>query len=597
MIKKRFMPLEKMHRTTTSLAEQANWKQGLLLSRTPFLKNLSLLLIAALACSSQAAEVDAGSLQQQIDRQQRPKLPPVAQPLSAPKNDAVLPATGPLVTLQAFKFEGPSKLSEKELSALLAPYLGKSLSFAQLQAATIQVADAYRDAGWIAKAFLPEQDIVDGIVRLQIVEAVFGEVLVNNPLPGAASTEKLKKIVLAQQGSGQLLNAKAVDRALLIADDISGAYISGGMQEGQKDGQTDLLLKLQGKPVYQGALTSDNTGSVATGQARFLGNVNVHNVLFSGDSLSTQLLSTEGSKYIRLASSVPVGYGGMRWGISASKLSYKVLQLEADLAATGTSHTWGLESTYPIVRSRLQNLYLNAGLDAKKFRNIGGGEVTTAYKNKAMTLGLSGNLLDTLGGGGANSANLTLTLGDLNLDGSPNAEEVAITTQTAGRYRKLRYALSRQQTLSREVSLMASVSGQWANKNLDSSEKFYLGGSSGVRAYPSSEGGGALGNLASLELRWQATPATAWTGFVDIGRVVVNRNNQFTGAPATNEVALKGAGIAFNWQVQNNLAVKTVWARRRGTNPNASVEVDKLGTDTDGTKVMNRFWISANLDF
>lgn len=597
MMNKRSTPLEKMPFKSPSVTEDSDLKKALFFTNMPLWKNLSFLLIGALACGSQAAEVDAGSLQQQIDRQKLPQLPPMAWPLAAPKNDPVLPASGPLVTLQAFKFEGHTKFTDKELSALLAPYIGKSLPFAQLEAAGIDVAQAYRDAGWIAKAFLPEQDILDGIVRLQIVEAIFGEVLVNNPLPGAASSKKLKKIVLVQQGSGQSLNAKSIDRALLIADDISGAYVSGGLQEGQKEGETDLLLKLQGKPVYQGALTSDNTGSVATGQVRFLGSVNVHNFLLSGDTLSTQLLSTEGSKYFRLASSMPAGYSGLRWGINASKLRYKVLQLEADLAATGTSDTWGLESTYPIVRSRQQNLYFNVGVDNKEFRNIGGGEVTTAYKNKAMTLGLSGNLLDTLGGGGANSANLTLTLGDLNLDGSPNAEEVAITTQAAGRYRKLRYALSRQQTLSREVTLMASLSGQWANKNLDSSEKFYLGGSSGVRAYPSSEGGGALGNLASLEIRWQASPIISWVGFFDIGRVVVNRHNQFTGAPATNEVALKGSGIAFNWQVQSNLAIKTVWSRRIGTNPNASVEVDKLGSDTDGTKVMNRFWVSANLDF
>jgi len=36
------------------------------------------------------------------------------------------------------------------------------------------------------------------------------------------------------------------------------------------------------------------------------------------------------------------------------------------------------------------------------------------------------------------------------------------------------------------------VSAQWASKNLDSSQKFGLGGPNGVRAYPSGEGyGGA----------------------------------------------------------------------------------------------------------
>ena len=424
------------------------------------LTTLAFAFIGSQACITQAAEVDAGSLQQQIERNQPLKLPHIAAPLPAQRTLVDQTGSGRLVTLKEFRFEGSTKLSNQELNVVVAKYLGKSVSFSQLEAAVIDVSKAYREAGWVVKAFLPEQDIVDGIVRIQIVEAVFGEVLVNSPLPGAASPETLKRIVGAQQDSGELLSAKSMDRALLIADDISGAFISGSLQEGQKDGQTDLLLKLQGKPALQGALTLDNTGSVSTGNVRLLGYVNVNNLFFSGDTVSTQVLATEGSEYIRLSNSVPVGYEGLRLGINVSKLNYKILQLEADLAATGTSETLGLESTYPIVRSRLQNLYVNVGVDAKKFKNIGGGEVTTEYKNELVTMGLSGNLLDTLGGGGANSANLTLTLGNLNLDGSPNAEEVASTTQAGGPYRKLRYAFSRQQTLNRALSFFASLSGQ-----------------------------------------------------------------------------------------------------------------------------------------
>ena len=54
-----------------------------------------------------------------------------------------------------------------------------------------------------------------------------------------------------------------------------------------------------------------------------------------------------------------------------------------------------------------------------------------------------------------------------------------------------------------DYSAFASFSGQMAGGNLDPSEKFYLGGSTGVRAYPSGEAGGSTGQLISLELRRQ----------------------------------------------------------------------------------------------
>ena len=101
-----------------------------------------------------------------------------------------------------------------------------------------------------------------------------------------------------------------------------------------------------------------------------------------------------------------------------------------------------------------------------------------------------------------------------------------------------------------------------ASKNLDSAEKFYLGGASGVRAYPSSEGGGAEGQLASLELRARLPQNFALSAFYDWGHVTVNRNNGFTGASALNAYTLQGAGLTAAWFASFGLNLKATWARR-----------------------------------
>lgn len=562
--------------------------------RTKLLARLTVFMSATLAIGVQAVEVDAGLLQQQMERSQPLKLPLMISPKSDKLPIAESSKTGPLVTLKQFRFTGNSKLSSQMLSTVVSQYLGKSLSFSQLEAVLIDVSEAYREAGWVVRVFLPEQDIVNGIVDVQIIEATFGEVIVKEKLPGVATSEVLKKIINAQQESSQLLSSQAIDRALLIAGDISGALVTGSLQEGQVEGQTDLLLKLLGKPLLQGGITTDNTGAVSTGASRILVNLGVNNFLAAGDTLSTQLMSTTGTKYIRIGNSMPIGVYGLRVGVNASKLNYNVLQLAAELDAKGSSDTLGLEASYPLIRSRLQNLSVNFSVDGKNFKNLSAGEVSSEYKNKIISLGLSGNSFDSLGGGGANSANLTLFQGKLNLDGSPNAEEVAFTTQTNGLYRKLRYTLIRQQEVTNQLSLYAALSGQLANKNLDSSEKFYLGGSSGVRAYPSSEGGGASGTALNLELRWQVASGYSWVGFFDAGHVTVNRSNNFSSAPAVNDFVIKGAGVAINWQVKNGLELKAIWARRIGNNPNADLIT---GSDQDGSLVKNRFWASANLLF
>lgn len=263
------------------------------------------------------------------------------------------------------------------------------------------------------------------------------------------------------------------------------------------------------------------------------------------------------------------------------------------LLSKGSSDSAGLEATYPLIRSRLNNLYFIANLDHKTFDNQAGGAVSSRYKATTTSLSLAGNMFDNLGGGGANSASLALIDGSLNLDGSPNQAADTATTQAAGHYTKLRYAASRQQVITNDLSLFAALSGQYASKNLDSSEKFYLGGASGVRAYPSSEGGGTEGSLVNLELRWRLPEGFVLTGFYDYGHVTVNLNNNYVGAAAINSYSLKGSGLSLAWQSLSGPSVQATYARRFGNNPNPTA----TGNDQDGSLVKDRWWLTGRLPF
>jgi hemolysin activation/secretion protein len=222
------------------------------------------------------------------------------------------------------------------------------------------------------------------------------------------------------------------------------------------------------------------------------------------DQLTSNLIHTQGSDYLRLAYTIPVGGDGWRIGINASGLRYQLIVAPYNAATDqGSSGTLGLEASYPLIRSRLTNLYLNLAYDHKAFDNQFGG---------------------------ANSASLGVITGR-------RANDIGSSDQ---HFSKWRYSLSRQQVITDSLSLFAQLSGQEAGKALDSSEKFYLGGSGGVRAYPSSEGGGAVGTLGNLELRWKLPAGFILTGFYDAGHV---RNND-----ASPGYGLKGAGAALAWQ-------------------------------------------------
>lgn len=557
----------------------------------------------AQANANRFTEVNAGSLRQQIERDQTFKLPKISAPTETEKRPPKEPVSkGPKIAVKQFVFKGNTLLSSERLAAVVASYPGESLSFAQLGQAVAEVAQAYRLAGWTVRAYLPEQDIVDGVVTVNIVEAVFGKVVIDGVKPKSLDQARLIQIVLSEQTTGTFLRASAVDRALLIADDISGVAVTGGLQEGQRDGETDVVLKALEKPWLETNFSHDNTGSESTGVERTSLGFTGNSWLLPGDVFSTQLVGSEGTRYVRMSESIPIGYTGLRMGVNASRMTYRVGLLGADgFEVTGLSETFGLETSYPLVRSRLSNLYVNLAVDNKIFRNFSSDKRDSDYAIRSSSLGLSGNLFDNIGGGGFNNASLTLTHGTVNMDGSASFIENPdqFPEGKVGFYRKIRYALSRQQTLTDQLAFYLAVSGQSALTDLDSSEKFYLGGSSGVRAYPGSEGGGVKGHMANAELRWQVASGYSATMFYDIGQVLADplfhtRDNQ----EFINEYTLKGGGLAFSRQFDGGITFKVTWARRAEDNPNPRTDTTTLQIkDQSGSLVRDRVWLSLSASF
>jgi hemolysin activation/secretion protein len=557
--------------------------------RAAFVSLAATFCLAALSHAQSAPE--AGTLLQQIEKQKQPALPPKAGPLFAPP--AVLESLGgATVVVKEFRFAGNTRLTNAQLGAAVASFKGRPLNFAELQSAAMAVAAAYRKAGWVVRAYLPKQDVTAGTVTIQVVEAKFGAVHVEGTTLMSAS--RLTRIIDAAQPPGTALNAQALDRGLLLINDLPGIKAEGRLEEGQHEAETDLVLRVGDGKEVTGDVATDNAGARSTGLNRVIADLSVNSLFGLGDRIDAMLLHSLGSDYERAAYSQPIGSEGLRVGVNASHLTYHVITAAlAALDARGTSTTAGAEATYPLLRDRTQNLYVSLAVDDKRFDNKSSGAITSAYSVRTVSLGLYGNLFDQFLGGGANNASLTVEEGNADLGGSPNEAADGATTDTNGGYRKLHVSASRQQTITEQFSLYAALSGQLTNKNIDSSEKFYLGGSSGVRAYPANEGGGAQGVMLNLEARERLPANFNVIGFFDLGSVQVNKDNDIAGAARPNSDTLKGVGFSVGWTAHMGLALTASFARRIGHNPDPTV----TGTDQDGSLDLNRVWLQASVPF
>lgn len=543
------------------------------------------LLLAMLEAGTATAQVlpDAGALRQQIEQEWRDALPERAAPLEPAEAEPLRLPDGARLTVRAFRFAGHTLLDETRLQAAVQPWVGHEIGFADLQQATRAVATAYRDDGWIVRAYLPRQDVTEGEVTIQVVEARFAGARVE----ADAGTNRVEPALLqahveAQQAIGAPLNAAALDRALLLADDLPGVAVAGALAPGARDGETALVLQPRDEPLVSGEVGADNAGSRATGSARVRGTLRLDSPLRQGDQARADLMKSRGTDFARAAYSLPIGANGLRLGLNASWLEYELVgDSFKRLDAHGDSVSAGADLSYALVRQRTRNVYLSLGYERKRFRNHALGSVQSRYGIGAATLGVAGNVYDDLGGGGVNRFSVSWTRGRV----AQGAQEPGENPALAGRYNRVRVSAARQQTLNRKLSAQVAVSGQYASRDLDSSERFYLGGPDGVRAYPVNEGSGSRGVLVNAELRWQAQGGVSLSGFVDAGQV--------SQAEVGLRQTLKGAGVGVSWDGPRGVRVEATLAHRIGHNPGAGPD----GRDADGTLKRNRAWVQVSLPF
>ncbi|MFM7208833.1 MAG: ShlB/FhaC/HecB family hemolysin secretion/activation protein [Verrucomicrobiota bacterium] len=537
---------------------------------------------------------DAGSLLNQLERSlPPPRLPQVGPPPAPPKVDLELPK-GAVIRVKRFVFEGNRSVRSEDLERALAPFIGRDLTLADLRNAAAEVALLYRSRGLLAAASVPAQDATEGQVRIRVRESRFGGARVDPASRTRVSAAELIARVEAAMPRGEVTDLYRVDRGILIASDLSGGSVTGGLSAGDAEGETVAVLLAYEKPALTGTLSYDNSGARSTGASRGALSFEFASPRGVGDAFSVDALFSEGSEYRRGAYAFAVGDHGLRASLHASLLDFRLI--DGDFAAAGIrgrSDSFGADLTCPLVRSRPLNVYLTAGADRRGFVNSASGVLTSDYAVSRLDLGLNANLYDGLGGGGVTSLSLGWVLGDLDLEGSPNRAAVASTTAAEGAFSKFRASLSRNQSLGESFTLLASVTGQAALDNLDSSEEFIVGGPSAVRAYPSGEGSGDSGLFGSLEFRWQAADRWQLAAFGDAGQVRLNANPGFAGAPADNRHGYAGYGATLTWQGPGSSVVRATWSRRADDNPNPS----PTGADQDGSLRIDRWWLSAAFSF
>jgi hemolysin activation/secretion protein len=439
-----------------------------------------------------------------------PQLKGVPAVTTPSTGQAEIAPGGPTVTAQHFEITGDSVFPDAVLQAQIASYLGRPLTLAELYKAADTITKYYQDHGYgIARATVPEQEFSADTVKLEVLEGRLGKVSVEGST--RTRTAVIEKRA-ADFKSGQVYTDAAMDRSVLLVNDLPGVQAQATLEPGTDFGTADLVYKAQDEPEVSGQLSVDDYGRRDVGLFRFNAEADFASLTGSGDHLSANITHSEANllNFGGLTYVLPVGPPGGMLTTDYNQSEYHVVGAAFDkLEISGTSKNAGVSYQYPSLRGRLENFYWGLG-----FQHAG-----TATAAKGVTVSQS-NL---------NTAQFTFYYTKSHVDGgyyslngtfTSNGRKDYGTTPDAERAR-LELDGSYVQPFAGSWSLVTKATGAWSPDPLPDTEKYALGGPDNVRGFLSSEQRGDSGLFASGEITRSFGPDLPFSlgGFLDSGRV------------------------------------------------------------------------------
>lgn len=552
---------------------------------TPLRKSLVPLALLALSQGVLAQQIPgAGSQLQQLPP---PPVPQAATPRirieEAPAASA--PASASVrVLVNELRLSGVTVFAPGDLIAIAQFKPGTEVTLSELEAMASRITEHYHRSGYfVARAYLPAQDITSHVVTVVVREGRYGQVTLRN---SSRLEDGVADRLLQGLDGGDVITLAPLEHRLLLLSDLPGVAVTSTLAPGAAPGTSDLIVDIAPGRAVTGSIDADNAGNPYTGEYRLGAVLNLNNPMGRGDLASLRLLTSgQGLQYGRIAYQVPFGRAAL--GASYSHLNYELGKQFKVLGAHGSAQVASVFGTLNLIRSRESNLYAGLAYERRTFRDE--IDLFSSVTDKQANVGIAslhGDHHDDFGGGGVNSFFLALSAGSLDIQ-TPAALAVdQASARTNGSYQKLWFNFARDQRVTQLLSVRAGISGQLASKNLDQSEKMVLGGMDGVRAYPQGEAFGDQGYLASLEaslllggLSQRVPGQLHLLGFIDGGHVTIDKNPWYVG---DNTRDLSSAGFGMSWSDPGNFLVRAYYARKLGGEEALSAP-DKSG----------RFWIQA----
>jgi len=411
------------------------------------------------------------------------EAPPPPRPKAEVKADVVVPV-GPQLYVSDIKLVGTESFAPEVFDPIIAKYEGREVTRVELDVLARAIQRDYLNRGVIAACFIPPQDVKEGVITLQVLEAKMGELQIkDHPFYDKARLASYWSI-----RPNEVLRYDEMSRNLQLMNSNPDRELRATLTAGKKPQTTDVILDVATQfPVHVTA-SVDNEGGADTGKIRKTIGIRDNNALFADDILMGGYSYGTSFSNIYAYHRVPITNFGtnVMYGFSYSKSSPKKDQTPLGLTTLSENVSIFVYQDFFHKNEYLGDFHI--GIDAKdKTVKVTSGVIN---RDRLRILRFGSKLRGVMLGG---MVNLSPEISQgLNAFGArrknvfssrrPGVDDGIENTFTIF---KMDASYNRRLPLGMQTSMRFKC--QVSSEKLPSQEEFSIGGINSVRGYPSGD--------------------------------------------------------------------------------------------------------------
>jgi hemolysin activation/secretion protein len=484
------------------------------------------------------------------------------------------PSSRNVFDIWEYQVEGNSLLDNADIESTLYPFLGAGRDLQVIETARDRLQALYKQKGFpIVVVSIPQQNVVGGTVKLQVIEGKIDRVKITG---NEYFSRRDIRDELPSLAAGYPLNMERVRAEVDDANRLNPyRSLLPVIRPGRYPGTMELELKVRDRLPLHASIETNNRYSASTSHSRLSASLGYDNLWQAHHSLTLgyQMTpeKTDEVSVINMNYALPTGVDS-RLAMYAVQSDSNVATVTAEgdsLDVLGNGKIAGFRSVHPMRVGANYFHSLILGADYKNFgetqklasdENTNDLNVPIDYVN--WTLGYNASLR------GAADTRFSIT-GNFGIRGLGNDDaEFDFKRWTAkANYFYLQASLGQQYGLTRDLQISYSLRGQYTETLLISNEQFSAGGVDSVRGYLESTALGDNGMQGSVAINYSLfgdkPPAhvQAWTlgVFVDAARLHIL--DALPNADANNRTKLLSAGAGMSMQMFGGMDLKLDYAK------------------------------------